>query len=261
MKKICFLLIVIGMSSAFALDFSPETLDLFFYSLKIDEDQISESFCDTIESQWTVKLGKKCDASAGSIAYDAPTDESVYIEMRKEDSLLVIHLYRENQTCENPFRFSAGVSGTSGKLQFSEVLRLELLRLQSFGILKMQRDSLENFLQEKIELMKAAGKCDDIDRVYFSEDSGAEWVLGPGCCSLVDSTAAIVRMPQISSGVRMQKVSPGKIRLSGVSLGTAIEVFDLNGRLLLRKAFDGGLLEIPNVPVVVEILGKKLWIK
>lgn len=251
MKNVWKLLIFIGTCFSYALDFSPETLDLVFYSLKIDENQITKSFCDSIESHWTEKLGKLCESSTNLIAYNAPADESVYIEMEKRDSLLTIHLYRENQICVDPFLSPSEVSGNSGKLQFSEVLKTELLRMQSFGIIKMQRDSLENFLQEKIKLMKAVGKCGDIDKVSFFEESGAEWIIGPGCCSLVESSSAIPRVSKISQGVRAEKVSAGKFRLRGVPLGAEVSAFDLNGKLLLHETFGGGLLEIPNVPAVV----------
>ncbi len=259
MKKGLLFLLVFGMNSLYALDYNPQTLDLVFQSLLLDSNRISNSFCDTIESEWTVKLGKYCEASASSIAYNSPEDESVYIEIRKEGSSLAILLYRENQTCVDPFRHEAGVSGTAGKLQFSEVLYSELLRLQSFGIIQMQRDSLEDFLQGKIELMKEAGKCDDIDRVSFYEENGAEWLFGPGCCSLVESSESLPRISPASPGVRATKVSPGKFRLMGVPLGTEISVFNLKGQTLLRKSFDGGLLEIPNVPAVAKVGGD--WVK
>jgi hypothetical protein len=40
-----------------------------------------------------------------------------------------------------------------------------------------------------------------------------------------------------------------------------VSVFDLNGKLLLRKNFDGGFLEIPNVPAVAWVHGNWLWMK
>ena len=261
MKKVWSLLISVGMYFSYALDFSPETLDLVFHSLKMDENQITESFCDSIESLWVKKMGKLCESSTNSIAYNAPADESVYLEMERSDSLLTIRLYREYQICIDPFLSPSEVSGNSGKLQFSEVLKIELLRMQSFGIIKMQQDSLENFLQEKIELMKAVGKCEDIDGVSFFEENGAEWTIGPGCCSLVDSSTAISRISKVSQGVSAEKVSAGKFRLSGVPLGMDVSVFDLNGKLLLRKNFDGGFLEIPNVPAVARVHGNWFWMK
>ncbi len=259
MKKWLIFLLAFEMKFVYALDYNPETLDLVFQSLQLDSNQITDTFCDTIESEWSVKLGKSCEASANFIGYNSPEDESVYMEIMKEDSLLTILLYRENQTCEDPFDSRAGVSGVAGKLQFSEVLTSELLRLQSLGIIQMQRDSLENFLQEKIKLMKDVGKCDDIDGVSFYEESGAEWLIGPGCCSLVESSESIPRILQVSPGVRATKLSPGKFRLVGAHLGAEVSVFNLKGQLLLRKGFDGGLLEIPNVPAVAKVGGK--WVK
>ena len=58
MKKVWSLLISVGTYFSYALDFSPETLDLVFHSLKMDENQITESFCDSIESLWVKKMGK-----------------------------------------------------------------------------------------------------------------------------------------------------------------------------------------------------------
>ena len=75
MKKVWSLLISVGTYFSYASDFSPETLDLVFHSLKMDENQITESFCDSIESLWVKKMGKLCESSTNSIAYNAPADE------------------------------------------------------------------------------------------------------------------------------------------------------------------------------------------
>ena len=40
-----------------------------------------------------------------------------------------------------------------------------------------------------------------------------------------------------------------------------VSVFDLNGKLLLRKNFDGGFLEIPNVPAVARVHGNWFWMR
>lgn len=129
------------------------------------------------------------------------------------------------------------------------MLAAELLRLQELGIVENERDSFEIFLDTTIESMKTPRRCPDIDYSGF----------GPGCCSLVESSESLPRISPVSPGVRATKVSPGKFRLVGVPLGTEISVFNLKGQTLLRKNFDGGLLEIPNVPAVAKVGGD--WVK
>ena len=104
-------------------------------------------------------------------------------------------------------------------------------------------------------------KCPDLDWGSYGENSGAQRLFGPGCCSLVDSSTASSHISKVSQGVRAEKVSAGKFRLSGVPLGMEVSVFDLNGKLLLRKNFDGGLLEIPNVPAVARVHGNWFWMR
>lgn len=256
MKKVWSLLISVGTYFSYALDFSPETLDLVFHSLKMDENQITESFCDSIESLWVKKMGKLCESSTNSIAYNAPADESVYLEMERSDSLLTIRLYREYQICIDPFLSPSEVSGNSGKLQFSEVLKIELLRMQSFGIIKMQQDSLENFLQEKIELMKAVGKCEDIDGVSFFEENGAEWTIGPGCCSLVESPSTIFKISPAVGNIRIKEISSGKYQIDGIPEGTAYSLFNLNGQLISKGFVGNGVLEVPVKRAILKMNNK-----
>lgn len=159
---------------------------------------------------------------------------------------------RAFQNCVGPYPEDS-TAGTPGTHQFSEVMLFELLRLQECGIIEMRRDSLETLLLSAILQVKAKNKkCPDLDWGVYGETSGAgDSPIGPGCCSLVESSTAIPRVSKISRDIRAEKVSAGKFRLWGVTLGAEVSVFDLNGKVLLRKNFDGGLLEIPNVPAVV----------
>lgn len=234
----------------------PETYDLIFHSLVVDTSQMSDDFCDTVKSKWT-KSWNWCEAYTGYIAYNSPADETVFFElMMDDDSSLTFFLRREEQRC------SSGVAvGTLGILPFSEVLSTELFRMQSFGIIKNSPDSLSSLLKNSTEKMKTVGGCEDIDLVFYEEGFEAFSILGNNnsCCSLVESSESLPRISPVSPGVRATKVSPGKFRLVGVPLGTEISVFNLKGQTLLRKNFDGGLLEIPNVPAVAKVGGD--WVK
>lgn len=214
-----------------------------------------ESACE-IYAQYFVDSSQKekfiydC-ADRNGIGFNSLLDSTVRIYFTGDETEQILEMTRISQNCVGPYPEDSTV-GTPGTHQFSEVMMFELLRFQECGIINIQRDSLELLLVSAIAQIKAKNKkCPDLDWGSYGENSGAQWLFGPGCCSLVESSTAIPRVSKISRDIRAEKVSAGKFRLWGVTLGAEVSVFDLNGKVLLRKNFDGGLLEIPNVPAVV----------
>ena len=263
MKKIASLFFCVLTFFSFSVG-QPLISDLGFASLKIDSSAM-ESACE-IYAQYFVDSSQKekfiydC-ADRNGIGFNSLLDSTVRIYFTGDETAQILEMTRISQNCVGPYPEDSTV-GTPGTHQFSEVMMFELLRFQECGIINIQRDSLELLLVSAIAQIKAKNKkCPDLDWGSYGENSGAQWLFGPGCCSLVESPSAISRISKVSQGVRAEKVSAGKFRLSGVPLGMEVSVFDLNGKLLLRKNFDGGFLEIPNVPAVVRVHGNWLWMK
>lgn len=195
------------------------------------------------------KFNEDCSSDSEGIGFHSLLDSTVFIYFRGDEKRQYLDLARAFQNCVGPYPEDS----TVGTHQFSEVMMFEFLRFQECGIIQFSEDSLKKFLQNAIDQMIAKNRrCPDLDGSTFSEGSGSYGsMFGPGCCSLVESSTAIPRVSKISRDIRAEKVSAGKFRLWGVTLGAEVSVFDLNGKVLLRKNFDGGLLEIPNVPAVV----------
>ena len=263
MKKIASLFFCVLTFFSFSVG-QPLISDLGFASLKIDSSAM-ESACE-IYAQYFVDSSQKekfiydC-ADRNGIGFNSLLDSTVRIYFTGDETEQILEMTRISQNCVGPYPEDSTV-GTPGTHQFSEVMMFELLRFQECGIINIQRDSLELLLVSAIAQIKAKNKkCPDLDWGSYGENSGAQWLFGPGCCSLVESPSAISRISKVSQGVRAEKVSAGKFRLSGVPLGMDVSVFDLNGKLLLRKNFDGGFLEIPNVPAIARVHGNWLWMK
>ena len=263
MKKIASLFFCVLTFFSFSVG-QPLISDLGFASLKIDSSAM-ESACE-IYAQYFVDSSQKekfiydC-ADRNGIGFNSLLDSTVRIYFTGDETAQILEMTRISQNCVGPYPEDSTV-GTPGTHQFSEVMMFELLRFQECGIINIQRDSLELLLVSAIAQIKAKNKkCPDLDWGSYGENSGAQWLFGPGCCSLVESPSAISNILKISRDIRAEKVSAGKFRLSGVPLGMDVSVFDLNGKLLLRKNFDGGFLEIPNVPAVVRVHGNWLWMK
>lgn len=263
MKKIASLFFCVLTFFSFSVG-QPLINDLGFASLKIDSSAM-ESACE-IYAQYFVDSSQKekfiydC-ADRNGIGFNSLLDSTVRIYFTGDETEQILEMTRISQNCVGPYPEDSTV-GTPGTHQFSEVMMFELLRFQECGIINIQRDSLELLLVSAIAQIKAKNKkCPDLDWGSYGENSGAQWLIGPGCCSLVDSSTAISRISKVSQGVRAEKVSVGKFRLSGVPLGMEVSVFDLNGKLLLRKNFDGGFLEIPNVPAIARVHGNWFWMR
>ena len=263
MKKIASLFFCVLTFFSFSVG-QPLISDLGFASLKIDSSAM-ESACE-IYAQYFVDSSQKekfiydC-ADRNGIGFNSLLDSTVRIYFTGDETEQILEMTRISQNCVGPYPEDSTV-GTPGTHQFSEVMMFELLRFQECGIINIQRDSLELLLVSAIAQIKAKNKkCPDLDWGSYGENSGAQWLFGPGCCSLVESPSAISNILKISRDIRAEKVSAGKFRLSGVPLGMEVSVFDLNGKLLLRKNFDGGFLEIPNVPAVARVHGNWFWMK
>ena len=132
------------------MDFGPETYDLNFSTLRFNTEKFSDVFCDSINLK-NNSLNTECEIYSSSLAYNSPEDLTVSLNITIEDSLVTIYLYRDTQICEEPFITNGKVSGAKGTLQFSEVLLAELMRLQRYGYLENDKDSLNTFLRNEIE--------------------------------------------------------------------------------------------------------------
>ena len=190
MKKKTLLIIVTITEILFAE--SPKTSEITFHSLKFNEDKINKSICDSIYSSLpvieTARFRATCLFAFDIISYNSPLDYSVLFEIENGQNM---YIRREKQTCKNPFS-SNEAEGTPGTAQFSEVLFAELMRLQKYGVIQNNRDSLEIFLNAEIEKMKEAYPCNDIDLVFYNEEYGANyggWPSERGCCSLVNTSS------------------------------------------------------------------------
>ena len=263
MKKIASLFFCVLTFFSFSVG-QPLISDLGFASLKIDSSAM-ESACE-IYAQYFVDSSQKekfiydC-ADRNGIGFNSLLDSTVRIYFTGDETEQILEMTRISQNCVGPYPEDSTV-GTPGTHQFSEVMMFELLRFQECGIINIQRDSLELLLVSAIAQIKAKNKkCPDLDWGSYGENSGAQWLFGPGCCSLVESPSVISNILKISRDIRAEKVSAGKFRLRGVPFGAEVSVFDLNGKELLRKNFDGGFLEIPNVPAVVRVHENWLWMK
>ena len=265
MKKIASLFFCVLTFSSFSLG-QPFVGDLYFTSLKIDSVQMPKA-CEMYSSYFlsdssSKKFNEDCSSDSEGIGFHSLLDSTVFIYFRGDEKRQYLDLVRAFQNCVGPYPEDSTV-GTPGTHQFSEVMMFEFLRFQECGIIQFSEDSLKKFLQNAIDQMIAKNRrCPDLDGSTFSEGSGSYGsMFGPGCCSLVESPSAISNILKISRDIRAEKVSAGKFRLSGVPLGMEVSVFDLNGKLLLHKNFDGGFLEIPNVPAVARVHGNWLWMK
>ncbi len=260
MKKL-FLFLLIFLCQAKAMNFEPETYDLNFQTLRFNTGKFSDAFCDFINLK-NNNLSTKCEIHPSSLAYHSPEDQTVFLDITLADSLVTIYLYRSTQLCENPFNINGNVSGTKGTLPFSEVLFAELMRLQRYGYLENPADSLEAFLKNEMDKMKGVGGCPDIEMITYFENSGAKSPIGPGCCSLVESSTAIRSLRlQKNEKPFAHKLTGNVFRIEGVPEHAAYRLFDLNGKLLQTGKLSGMSLKIPTLPAILEIGGKSILVK
>ncbi|WP_173475431.1 hypothetical protein [Fibrobacter succinogenes] len=259
MKK---LLLVIAVLSEALFAISPKTMEIVFKSLKIDDSKIKEDLCDSIYSGLpkaeTSRYRALCVSVYDIIEYNSPIDYSVLFTYESGG----FTLRRQNQTCKNPI-LSDDAEGTPGTAQFSEVLFAELMRLQKYGVIQNDRDSLETFLFGEIAKMKEASFCEDIDLVVYDEEFGAKRPdMGEqGCCSLVKSPSALPVQVRFPSYIRVSKIIENRFFLSNAKIGSNFALFDMNGKVLKQGVVLSKIIQAPMLPAVLKIQNQIMMLK
>lgn len=258
MKKIASLFFCVLTFFSFSVG-QPLINDLGFASLKIDSSAM-ESACE-IYAQYFVDSSQKekfiydC-ADRNGIGFNSLLDSTVRIYFTGDETEQILEMTRISQNCVGPYPEDSTV-GTPGTHQFSEVMMFELLRFQECGIINIQRDSLELLLVSAIAQIKAKDKkCPDLDWGSYGENSGAQWLFGPGCCSLVESPSAIFKISPAVGNIRIKEISSGKYQIDGIPEGTAYSLFNLNGQLISKGFVGNGVLEVPVKRAILKMNNK-----
>ncbi len=266
MKKL-WLTIAIFAEILFAV--SPKTNEIVFKSLKIDRSQMGDEICDSIYSGLPraeiAKYRSFCWIDGSGAEYNSPLDYSIVFYLNpNDDEGIYLKVRRENQICKD-VSTGAVAEGTPGTALFSEVLFAELMRLQKYGVVQNNRDSLESFLKQEIDKMKGVSGCEDIDLVCYYEGEGAYYLIGPdmaNCCSLVDSSRMFLPLVKIKSiGVRALKIGKNRFYLQGVKSDDAYTLFDLNGSVLQQGWVRSGIIQTPMLPAILKIQEKVIMLK
>ena len=239
---------------------SPKTNDITFRYLKVDASKIGEEICDSIYSNASngnrTKYRRFCWVDGSDMEYNSPLDYSVvfYFSAWGYGDGSFLEVRRTNQTCTDSYQ--GKVEGTPGTAQFSEVLFAELMRLQQYGVIKNDRDSLETYLKTAIEKMKEAYPCEDIDLASYDEYNGGYFLRddSKSCCSLVNSSQnALPTILFDASNIHVVKMGTNRFYLQNTENGTAYTLFDLNGKVLKQGRVVSGIVQTPMLPVVLKI--------
>lgn len=247
---------------SFGMDFYPETYALNFYSIKLDSEKISADYCDSIMSLWPKqKLNDdfECSVDDFSVRYNSPEDPSIFIIVNYDSSNTEISLYRTNQVCKDPFQ-SIDADGISGTVYFSDVLFVELMRMQRFGIIFNNHDSLENFLKSEIKRMKSSSVCDDIEMIEYDEFEGSDHVLGPSCCSLVEKPLHVSSNIGFGNARKLNKIGRNTFIVYGNDIDE-YRLFDFNGKLLYSGKLYSRVIKVPILPSILKINGEIFLLK
>lgn len=245
---------------------SPTTTEILFHSIEFDGNKMDESFCDSIYSSVSetvkIKLQHSCIYESDFIEYKSPLDPTVifYLSNNSENDFISVILTRLEQNCIDPF-LTTDTEGTPGSHQFSEVLFTEFMRLQKYGVILNNKDSLETFLNTEIKTMMTSETCPDIDNVYYSEEEGIHNIIGPGCCSLVDTTTTSFSKAFLQPNIQTIKISQNTFYLQGVQQGEPYSLFDLNGKVLFEGNITKGFLNTKTLPVILKIQNQILLVK
>ena len=238
---------------------SPCTPDISIDSLKLDTIQ-AKSICqiypkDFVDDNKKAFFDENCFAENSEIGFVSLLDTTVAFFISWEKNAFWITLWRNHQQCSETYPNDT-TYGTPGTYAFSEVLEFELTRLQTLGIIKNDiaefKILVEKWIAEKIATNK---KC----------PGTIDWAttgIGPGCCSLVESSTAIrsLRLEK-SDELFTYKLTEKFFRIEGVPEYAAYRLFDLNGKLLQTGKLSGMSLKIPTLPAILEIGGKSILVK
>lgn len=233
----------------------PQTSELFFHSLLVNVDKMSQNYCDSISSKWIQFKDNECHIGGYGLSYNSPDDETVEFIFNNQENTQNIILTRDNQECVDPF-MSDSATGILGKRSLSEIMFIELMRMQKYGIIKMDSIALDSFLTEQILQMKIPKRmCNDIEALNFEEGVGTSLSLGPNCCSLVEfqSTEAIAKNTVALSGITLSNFGKGCFYVHGVAKDAVYTLFDINGKFLKSGLLENGSLKINTLPVLLRI--------
>lgn len=135
------------------------------------------------------------------------------------------------------------------------------MRLQKYGVILNNKDSLETFLNTEIKTMMTSETCPDIDNVYYSEEEGIHNIIGPGCCSLVDTTTTSFSKAFLQPDIQAFKISENYLFIQGSKPSSSYSLFDLNGKLLLEGTILHSIIKVPTFPAILKIKNKTLLVK
>lgn len=249
MKKSLLVIMLVSLANA-----SPFMADIVFDFLVPNTEKLA-AVCDSVEKIYEAEFGDECPFGSG-VTCGCGSDSTVvnYISLLDTTVDFIyekgygIQLIRVTQNCLGVH--SDSTSGDLAPHQFSEVLYAEIMRLYQYGVFEMDRDSLSFLLEQAIDSLKQNNRhCDDIDLAGLG--------IGPGCCSLVENGSAVLNVKLQAKSVRAIAVGKNLFRIQGVSPRSEYQLFDLNGRLLVKGSLKNGQLETPISPTILKVHGQK----
>ncbi len=246
--------------TSFCYAISPYIRDFEFDFLKVDTSKITENICETyadafVDSSQKSYFFENCFHDGGDVGFLSLLDTTValYISAINTERPSFA-MTRNQQACEGPSLADLKTTGLPGTHQFSEVLIFELLRFYELDFIENNRDSFEFQLNETVRKMIAR---DD----YCVDLEFTDGIIGPGCCSLVESPSAIPLHSFVQNRLHATKISQGKFRIDGVILGSPYKLFDLNGKLLRSGVLQSQEATTPPSPAILDIAGKRLLLR
>ena len=243
---------------------SPKT-EIVLNNLKVDNTELGANICDSIYAGIPEKerfeYRRLCWAEASGMEYNSPLDFSVvfYLSLESDYEGIFLTVRRDKQICN-----AGKTEGSSGTAQFSEVLLAELMRLQQYGVILNDQDSLKVLLNTEIKRMKEATSCTDIDGILYEqydESNFDYWGQKSGCCSLVNSSSAVPAISWAPSNVRVAKMGKNRFLIQGAKMGSAYTLFDLNGKVLEQGALLSRMIQPPMLPAILKIQERTMLLK
>ena len=239
----------------FCCAFSPHFGDFDFDFLKVDTSKSTENICEIyadafVDSSQKNYFLENCFHEGGEVGFLSILDSTValYISAINTEKPSFF-MTRNQQACVGASLADLETTGIPGTHQFSEVLIFELLRFQELGVIKNNRDSFELQLNETVtKMIEKNDYCVDLE---FSDG-----VIGPGCCSLVESPSAIFKISPAVGNIRIKEISLGKYQIDGIPEGTAYSLFNLNGQLISKGFVGNGVLEVPVKRAILKMNNK-----
>jgi hypothetical protein len=239
----------------FCCAFSPHFGDFDFDFLKVDTSKSTENICEIyadafVDSSQKNYFLENCFHEGGEVGFLSILDSTValYISAINTEKPSFF-MTRNQQACVGASLADLETTGIPGTHQFSEVLIFELLRFQELGVVKNNRDSFELQLNETVtKMIEKNDYCVDLE---FSDG-----VIGPGCCSLVESPSAIFKISPAVGNIRIKEISSGKYQIDGIPEGTAYSLFNLNGQLISKGFVGKGVLEVPVKRAILKMNNK-----